>query len=304
MRVTNDFRVSITLSSFRYMGEPLEKTLETLGNQGYDAVEMFGEPYKVDLKRLNETFHSFNIPVCGITGMWGSVSKEGWKRKLLSINTNIVAFSEEYVKSCIKMCHMLGGYETNLCLFADDKFVAFDRNHGMVREDQKECMIQKRAIPTLSKLSKFAKDYGIQLLLEPLNRYSTPYCTTATDAVSIADQLNQDNFGILLDTFHMNIEEDSIDQAIMKSGDLLGHMHFADNNRKMPGNAHIDFHPVVKSLIRNGYKKYISFEPNLTSKAYEIATKCGLEFIKTIEKKNIRTNNIAGSNQSFDNSFA
>ncbi|MGB6672516.1 MAG: hypothetical protein WBE34_08780, partial [Candidatus Nitrosopolaris sp.] len=112
MRVTNDFKYSITLSSFRYIGEPLEKTLETLGNQGYDAVEMFGEPYKVDLKRLNETFHSFNIPVCGITGMWGSVSKEGWKRKLLSINTNIVAFSEEYVKSCIKMCHMLGGYET------------------------------------------------------------------------------------------------------------------------------------------------------------------------------------------------
>ncbi len=81
MRVTNDLKYSITLSSFRYIEEPLEKTLETLGNQGYDAVEMFGEPHKVDLKRLNETFHSFNIPVCGVTGMWGSVSKEGWKRK-------------------------------------------------------------------------------------------------------------------------------------------------------------------------------------------------------------------------------
>ncbi len=291
------FKYSITLSSFRNIEEPLEKILERLGQQGYDAVEMFGEPYKLDLKSLNDAFHSFNIPVCGITGMWGPVGEEGRKRKLLSLNRDIVAYSEEYVKRCIKMCHLLGGYEINLCLFADDKFDTFDRNHGMVRQDQKERIIQKRAIPTLSKLSKFAKDYGIQLLLEPLNRYSTPYCTTATDAVSIAHRLNLDNFGVLLDTFHMNIEEDSIEQAIMKSRGLLRHMHFADNNRTMPGTAHIDFQSVVKTLIRIGYNKYISFEPTLTNKAYEKATKSGLEFIKTIEKKTIQTNNSAGSNQ-------
>lgn len=276
------FKYSITLSSFRNIEEPLEKILETLGHQGYDAVEMFGEPYEVDLKRLNEIFHSFNIPVCGITGMWGSVSEEGWKRKLLSLNTNIVAYSVEYVKRCIKMCHLLGGYEINLCLFADDKFVQFDRNHGVVPGDQKERIMQKTAIPTLSKLSRFAKDYGIQLLLEPLNRYSTPFCTTATEAISIANQLNQDNFGVLLDTFHMNIEEDSIEQAIMKSRGLLRHMHFADNNRKMPGYAHINFQEVVKGLKNVDYNHYISFEPNLTDKDYTVATKKGLEFIRSM----------------------
>jgi sugar phosphate isomerase/epimerase len=276
------FKYSITLSSFRNIEEPLEKILETLGRQGYDAVEMFGEPYKLDLKRLNEIFHSFNIPVCGITGMWGSVSEEGWKRKLLSLNTNIVAHSVEYVKRCIKMCHLLGGYEINLCLFADDKFVEFDRNHGVVPEVQKEGIMQKTAIPTLSKLCKFAKDYGIQLLLEPLNRYSTPFCTTATEAVSIANQLNQDNFGVLLDTFHMNIEEDSIEHAIMKSRGLLRHMHFADNNRKMPGYAHINFQEVVKGLKNIDYNQYISFEPNLTDEGYAVATKRGLEFIRSM----------------------
>jgi sugar phosphate isomerase/epimerase len=276
------FKYSITLSSFRNIEEPLQKILETLGHQGYDAVEMFGEPNKVDLKSLNEIFHSFNIPVCGITGMWGSVSEEGRKRKLLSLDTNIVAYSVEYVKRCIKMCHLLGGYEINICLFADDKFVEFDRNHGVVPEDQKERIMQKTAIPTLSKLSKFARDYGIQLLLEPLNRYCTPFCTTATEAVSIAHQLNQDNFGVLLDTFHMNIEEDSIEQAIMKSRGLLRHMHFADNNRKMPGYAHINFQEVVKGLKNVDYNQYISFEPNLTDNGYAVATKKGLEFIRSM----------------------
>jgi len=177
---------------------------------------------------------------------------------------------------------LLGGFEINLCLFAEDKCVEFDRNHGVVPKDQKERIMQKTAIPTLSKLSKFAKDYGIQLLLEPLNRYSTPFCTTATEAVSIANQLNQDNFGVLLDTFHMNIEEDSIEHAIMKSRGLLRHMHFADNNRKMPGYAHINFQEVVKGLKNIDYNQYISFEPNLTDEGYAVATKRGLELIRSM----------------------
>lgn len=182
------------------------------------------------------------------------------------------------------MCHSLGGFEVNLCLFADDEFLAFDRNHTVVPQDQKERLIQNIAVPTLSKLTKYASDYGIQLLLEPLNRYSTPYCTTTKEAIYIADQINQDNFGLLLDTFHMNIEEDSIEDAIMESGGLLRHTRFDDNNRKMPRSSHINFQSIIKSLNTIGYNKYISFEPILTNKEYETATKSGLELVKAIEK--------------------
>jgi len=115
-------------------------------------------------------------------------------------------------------------------------------------------------------------------------RVDLDYCTTAKDAISIAKELNQDNFGVLLDTFHMNIEEDSIEQAIVKSRGLLRHIHFADNNRKMPGSGHLNFQLVVKSLGRIDYDKYISFEPNLPSKGYATATKIGLEFAETIER--------------------
>jgi sugar phosphate isomerase/epimerase len=277
------FKYSITLSSFRNLKEPLEKTLERLIHQNYDAVEMFGEPQGLDWKSVNEMFCSFDISVRGITGMWGSISEEGWKRKLLSSNKEVLAYSQEYVKDCVKMCHLLGGYEVNLCLFADDEFAAFDRNHTSVLQEEKEHLIQNIAIPILSRLTEYASDYGIQLLLEPLNRYSTPYCTTAKEAIYVANQINQDNFGLLLDTFHMNIEEDSIEDAIMESKGLLRHTHFADNNRKMPGNAHINFQSIIKSLNTIGYNNYISFEPILTNKEYETTTKTGLEFMKTIE---------------------
>jgi sugar phosphate isomerase/epimerase len=63
-------------------------------------------------------------------------------------------------------------------------------------------------------------------------------------------------------------------------------MHFADNNRKMPGFAHIDFSSIVKSLNEIGYAGYISFEPNIADKNYQHATKNGLEFVRGIVELN------------------
>ena len=276
-------KYSITLSSFRNI-ESIEKTLERLVYEGYDAVEMYGEPDKLDIKTIRETFSCFDIAVCGITGMWGtSAHDEAHKRKLLSYNQDILKYSKKYVKQCIKLCHELGGRELNLCLFADDDLVAFDRNHTILHDIKKTQIIQNLLLPILYDLTRFAEDYDIMLLLEPLNRYSTPYCTTAKDAVAIAKQVNHSNFGILLDTFHMNIEEDSFEHAIFTSANLLGHTHFADNNRKMPGYAHIDFMPILESLSRIKYNGYISFEPILNNEALT-STKQGLNYIKSLAR--------------------
>lgn len=268
---------AITLASFRKI-EPIEETLATLAKQGYDAIEMFGEPSEVDAKKLRDTFSSYNLPVCGITGMWGSISPNGWKRKLLSKDPLLVQSSEQYVIDCLKLCNILGGREMNVCLFADD-IQGFDRTHGTIPAEEKK-LFAARAVRVMSRLCREASDYGIQLVLEPLNRYTTPYCATATDAISIARQVI--SLGILLDTFHMNIEEDLFTDAIQSSENLLLHMHFADNNRKMPGLAHIDFFTIVKSLKEVGYDGYISFEPSISDKNYEHATEYGLNFIKKI----------------------
>lgn len=171
----------------------------------------------------------------------------------------------------------------NICLFADSDMATFDRNHRSLSGDKKEAVIQK-AIPLLNTLSRFAKDYGVHILVEPLNRYNTPFCSSAKDAFVIANKVNHDNFGLLLDTFHMNIEEDSLEDTILKSRKLLRHMHLADNNRKMPGYAHINFQSIMRSLFGIGYNGYASFEPNVNDKDYENLTKRGLEFIKSLEK--------------------
>ena len=291
-------RYSITLSSFSHI-EPVEKTLERLQGQGYDAVEMFGEPKKMEMKKLRDILDSFSFPVCGVTGMWGSISEDGWKRRLLSADRSITKHSEEYVMECIKMCQFVGGREMNICLFADKEMATFDRNHRSLSEDRKGA-VTKKAIPMLYKLSRFAEDHGVHMLLEPLNRYSTPFCSTAREAVDIASKVNQDNFGILLDTFHMNIEEDTFEDAILKSRKLLRHMHFADNNRKMPGYAHTNFLSIMRSLASIGYNGYVSFEPTIVDQNYETSTRKGLEYIRSIEKS--LTSSSLSSPSSFSNS--
>ena len=277
-------KYSITLSSFRNIVEPVEQTLDRLLIQGYDAVEMFGEPERVQLEHTRQLFQSYDISVCAITGMWGSISPDGWKRKLLSSDQSLIRSSQKYVKQCIDMCHVLGGKKLNICLFADDNLVSIDKNHQVISEQEKAPVIQ-RVLPILSEFAKYANDRGIQTLLEPLNRYSTPYCSTAADAVAIAKKMNRDNFGVLLDTFHMNIEEDSFENAIISTEGLLHHTHFADNNRKMPGLGHIDFKTIMKALSQIGYNsEYISFEPNLTSDRYKADTEFGLNFIKSLDR--------------------
>lgn len=279
MRYQLVFKYSITLHSFRKI-EPLEHTLARLKEQRYDAVEMYGEPDQIDFKKIKETASSYGLPICGITGMWGRASKDGWKRKLLSLEQDTIKHSENYVKKCIEMCQHLDGNEINICLFADSS-IDFDANHGLVSEDQKRSAMEK-AIPSLVSLSRFAADHNVNLFIEPLNRYSTPYCNTAKDAAYVAAKINQDNVGILLDTFHMNIEESSFEKAILDSKSFVKHTHFADNNRTMPGNAHLDFVPIIKTLQKIGYQGYISFEPNLSAD-YESSTLTGLQFIKNLE---------------------
>jgi sugar phosphate isomerase/epimerase len=270
-------KYAITLASFRNI-EPVEDTLATLAKQGYRAMEMFGEPSEVDAKKLLDSLNSYGLSVCGVTGMWGSISSDGWKRRLLSSDPKLVQASEQYVIDCLKLCNTLGGHEMNVCLFADE-IKGFDRTHRIISPKEKELFAAK-AVPLMRLLCRRAADYGIQLVLEPLNRYSTPYCATAKDAIAIAQHV--DSLGILLDTFHMNIEEDMFKDAIQSSSTLLRHMHFADNNRKMPGFAHIDFSTIIKSLKEIGYQDYISFEPNIADRSYEHETKYGLDFVKRI----------------------
>ncbi len=272
---------SITLSSFMNL-EPMQVTLENLKNHGINTVEVYGEPDLIDVKNLMQQFDSFSIDVSGITGMWGLSSANNKSRNLVTADNNSRIAAQNYVKKCVALCHQLGGKTFNICLFSDKPLIS-DGNHRFLPVDKKRKLISSLVHP-FRELAEYASDYDINLVIEPLNRYSTPICTNSEDAKYIVNQVNHENLGIMLDTFHMNIEEDSIYDTIVTSTSLLKHVHVSDNNRKMPGFAHIDFDAVVRGLKKIKYSKYVTFEPTIESTDYEVDLKAGLEHFTSLSK--------------------
>src|SRR5699024_3738007 len=87
-------------------------------------------------------------------------------------------------------------------------------------------------VEALQKILNTAKEKEVLIALEPINRYETKLINTVDEGMSMIKQLNHDNLRLLLDTFHMNIEEMSIIVSIKNEGSLISHFHFADINRK------------------------------------------------------------------------
>jgi D-psicose/D-tagatose/L-ribulose 3-epimerase len=281
-------KYSVTLSSFREIFEPLTNTLPVLKQLGYGSVELIGEDNsRKELDNFTEVLTSNDMKVSGVTGMWGNVNSMAGNRRLLSVDIGMVETAKKYVIRCIELCRQLGGEEFNVCLFADPYSIMPDFNHRLLSHKQKLKVVEK-SIPLLRSLSNYAKDHGVLLLLEPLNRYATPYCCTAADALHICNAVDNPSFGILLDTFHMNIEEDSFSNAIELAKEFLLHMHFADNNRKMPGSGHLDFDSILKALRGINYQRYISFEPILEQISYLDSLREGIAYIRGLNSTNIR----------------
>ena len=100
----------------------------------------------------------------------------------------------------------------------------------------------------------------MQVLIEPINRYETNFVNTGLQGLELMDEVGEPNLRLLLDTFHMNIEQVNLTTALREAGDKLGYIHFADSNRLAPGQGHIDFVEVVHTLISIGYSGFLTVE--------------------------------------------
>ncbi len=117
-----------------------------------------------------------------------------------------------------------------------------------------------RLVETLGGCADHASAAGAGIVLEAINRYETTLQCTAAEALELVEQVGRPNVNVLLDTFHMNIEEVSIADAIVATGARLAHFHVADSNRRAPGLGHVDFDAVVAALREIDYHGWISAE--------------------------------------------
>ncbi|MBV8914613.1 MAG: sugar phosphate isomerase/epimerase [Acetobacteraceae bacterium] len=113
----------------------------------------------------------------------------------------------------------------------------------------------------LQDAAPYAERKGVRLAIEPLNRFETDFCNTARQACELADRVGSRSVGVMLDTFHMNMEENDLPEAIRQAAPHLIHFQANENHRGFLGTGHIDWPPICRALYRIGYRGAITLEP-------------------------------------------
>ena len=118
-----------------------------------------------------------------------------------------------------------------------------------------------RSVSNVREVAHVAGELGIAYCLEVLNRFEGYLLNTAAEGRTFVDEVGHSAVYLMLDTFHMNIEEDSFARAILTAGDKLGHFHTGEANRKVPGSGRLPWQEIIQALVSIGYDRAMVMEP-------------------------------------------
>src|SRR5215217_4617882 len=233
-----------------------------VANLGFDTLEIcIEDPARVsaDAVRRAAVEAGVSIAVCGAFGPDRDVSHEEPERRRLGI---------DYLNSCIDLAAAVG---------ARDVIGPMYSATGKTRLLPDAAREQQRiwAADSLREVGQYAAARGVGLAMEPLNRFETDLINTVEQGLDLCGRIGLDNVGLLLDTFHMNIEEKSIPDAITKVGSRLRHFHACENDRGAPGSGHVEWSEVFGALDAIGYDGLVvieSFTPEIQEIARAVST--------------------------------
>lgn len=126
---------------------------------------------------------------------------------------------------------------------------------GADRTEAARCMAD-----VIHKAGEYAADKDVYLAVEAINRYETNFLNTMREATEFVAMVDHPHVRTMADTYHMNIEESDMIEAVRTYGYALQNLHLADSNRHAPGTGHIDFKAIADALLETGFNKYCSFE--------------------------------------------
>lgn len=168
-----------------------------------------------------------------------------------------------YIRHCIDAVNIMGGSVVGGPLYS-----AVGRLWQQTPDERATDL--DLLVTQLQSLSSYAEDKGVVLCNEPLNRFETSFINLAAQMIEVVDRVDSPACKILLDTFHMNIEEKSPGDAIRLVGSRLGHVHTCENDRGAPGTGNVNWDDVGQALKEINYDGALVIE-SFTSQIKTIA---------------------------------
>lgn len=224
---------------------------------GYDLIEVCVEdPALVSAAGLlaHAERTGLAIGICGAFGPDRDVSSDDPDRRAAGIR---------YLQGCIELAGALGSPHVAGPMYAPTGQTRMLSPKERTRQRQ-------RAADSLREAAVFAADHGVRLAIEPLNRFETDLVNTTEQGLELIELIGADNVGLLIDTFHMNIEEKSIGRAVRHAGARVFHVQVSENDRGTPGSGHVPWDEFFAALDDIDYRGQIVVESFLPTVA-EIA---------------------------------
>jgi D-psicose/D-tagatose/L-ribulose 3-epimerase len=180
-------------------------------------------------------------------------------RSIVSAEGNARKGGLDYLRSCIDAAVEIGAEIVGGPLYGGPLVFA-GKAPEPVQDVEREARFE-RCIEHLGTASDMATKAGVRLALEPLNRFETDILSTVGQAIEVVDAIQNPALGLLLDSFHMNIEESSIANAIRLAGPRIIHFQANENHRGFPGTGHLPWADICRVLHEVGYSGPVSLEP-------------------------------------------
>jgi len=223
-----------------------EANIAKIAAWGYNGVELaIRDPRLIDADVLLTTVnrHGLEVPAIGTGQAWG---EEGLSFTDPDPDVRKAAIQRVYN-------HVPFAAQTGAVII-------IGLLRGIVKPGVEHEQAHAWLVEALQCCSAAAAPRGVRLVLEPINRYETTLINNVDQGLALIEAVGADNFGLLLDTFHMNIEEPKIEDSIEAAGDRIFHFHVADSNRWHPGAGHLDFKSILDALFATGYQGFVSGE--------------------------------------------
>ena len=246
-----------TLATFGLdIWEQPREVLELVKNAGYDGIDLTAEPDRIEIERyreLAEISRSMGLEIAALLGAWATWHA-GEVRDLASTDETVRRYAIGYAQKCTDLAVDLGVSVYEICCCpAEPKYPVSDVPLPTVRQN---------FVASAREISRYAADRGVRVAMEPVNRFEgyAGFMNSVVDAVGVADEVGEENLGVMVDFFHANIEDVSVPDAIRRAERRLMLIHLADSNRQMPGMGHIDFTGVIRELDEIGFDGYLSLD--------------------------------------------
>ena len=226
--------------------DDLEKSMSKAAALGFDAIELFTPSSNaIDDQLLTQLLstHSLELAAVGtgagkvIHGLTLTDPNPAIREEAISFISDMIVFGAQFNAPAI-----IGSMQGNVV-------------NGIEREQSVAWLAEGLQI-----LEKIAFEQGVFLIYEPLNRYETNMFNTLGAGVEFIQQKNLTNVKLLADLFHMNIEEVDSAKSILTHGNHIGHVHFADSNRRPIGNGQTNMTNIANALKEINYTGYVSAE--------------------------------------------